>query len=99
MAKQITPAELAMRIRAMEEVNIIDVREKAEVEEGRIIGAKHIPLGQLPLRKDELDQNKVYIVVCRSGNRSKAASGILEAFGYEVEDMVGGMNDWNGELG
>lgn len=96
MVKQVTPEETARRLLNREEVTIIDVREKGEVAAGKIPGAKHIPLGQLALRKNELSKDKSYIITCQSGNRSKAACGILEALGYEVEDMIGGMNNWKG---
>ncbi|GGA72104.1 rhodanese-like domain-containing protein [Ornithinibacillus halotolerans] len=97
MAKQITPEEVAKRIQNSEEMTVIDVRESSEVATGKIPGAKHIPLGQLALRKGELDKNKTYIITCQSGNRSKAACGILEALGYKVVDMIGGMNNWSRE--
>ncbi|MGJ9456886.1 rhodanese-like domain-containing protein [Oceanobacillus sp. CF4.6] len=98
MAKQVPPETVAHRLQNGEDVLILDVQENNEVEDGIIPGAKHIPLGHIALRKDELNKNETYVVVCRSGNRSKAACGILEALGYKVEDMIGGMNDWNGEL-
>jgi rhodanese-related sulfurtransferase len=94
MAKQVSPEEVAQRIQNGEEVIVIDVRERSEVATGQIPGAKHIPLGQLALRKHELDKANNYIITCQSGNRSKAACGILEALGYQVEDMIGGMNAW-----
>ena len=53
---------------------------------------QNIPLGQIALRKRELEKEKSYVVVCQSGNRSKAACGILGALGFKVEDMIGGMN-------
>ncbi|WP_240508041.1 rhodanese-like domain-containing protein [Virgibacillus indicus] len=52
----------------------------------------------MALRKEELNKNETYVIVCKSGNRSKAACGVLETLGYKVEDMVGGMNYWNGVL-
>lgn len=97
MAEKITPQEVAKRLQNGEEVNIIDVRESSEVATGKIPGAKHIPLGHLALRKNELSKDKTYIITCQSGNRSKAACGILEALGFKVEDMVGGMNNWSGK--
>lgn len=98
MAKRVTAEEVLKRIENSDDVSIIDVREALEVAEGKIPGAKHIPLGELALRKHELDKDKAYVVVCRSGNRSKAACGILEAFGYHVEDMIGGMIAWKGKV-
>jgi rhodanese-related sulfurtransferase len=97
MAKQVTPEEVAKRIENGEEVIVIDVRESSEVATGKIPGAMHIPLGQLALRKGELDKEKKYIMTCQSGNRSKAACGIMEALGFQVEDMIGGMNNWSGK--
>lgn len=97
MAKQVAPEEVAKRLQNGEELTVIDVRESSEVVTGKIPGAKHIPLGQLALRKGELDKDKSYIVACQSGNRSKAACGIMETLGYKVEDMVGGMNNWSGK--
>ncbi|MEH7223655.1 rhodanese-like domain-containing protein [Bacillus sp. JJ1566] len=98
MAKQITPEEVTKRLENGEEVFIIDVRETGEAAGGKIPGAKNIPLGQIALRKSELDKEKNYVVVCQSGNRSKAGCGILEALGFKVEDMIGGMNEWKGNL-
>lgn len=82
------------RLQNGEEVTVIDVHESSEVAAGKI----QIPLGQLALRKDELDKEKNYIITCQSGNRSKAACGLLEALGYKVEDLVGGMNTWSGKI-
>ena len=98
MAKHINAGEIVRRLQSGEEVNIIDVRERLEVLTGKIRGAKHIPLGLLALRKNELEKDKTYIVTCQSGNRSKAACGLLEALGFKAENMVGGMNSWSGEI-
>lgn len=97
MVKQVTPEEVAQRLQRGEEVTVIDVRENREVVAGKIPGAMNIPLGQLALRKSELDKDKKYVITCQSGNRSKAACGLLEALGYKVEDMIGGMNNWSNE--
>lgn len=97
MVNQVTPKEVAKRLQNGEKVTVIDVREKGEVATGKIPGAKHMPLAQLALRKTELDKNANYIVTCQSGNRSKAAAGLLEALGFNVEDMIGGMNNWQGK--
>jgi rhodanese-related sulfurtransferase len=96
--KEITAAELAEKIHTGEKVNIIDVREDFEVEQGKIPGAKHIPLGQLPERLDELDKKEQYFMVCRSGGRSGSACEYLSSLGYDVTNMVGGMLAWEDEV-
>lgn len=95
--KEITAKELEKKLSTGEQVNIIDVREDEEVATGKIPGAKHIPLGQIPKRLNELNKNEHYYIVCRSGGRSGSACQYLIENGYNVTNMVGGMLDWEGE--
>ena len=93
----ILPSQVAESLGKKEKLHIIDVREHNEVAQGKIPGAKHIPLGEILTRLDELDKDEEYIMVCRSGNRSGLASEWLTAKGYKVKNMTGGMNDWDSE--
>jgi rhodanese-related sulfurtransferase len=96
--KQITTTELAKKIKDGEKVNIIDVREDDEVAEGKIPGARHIRLGDLPDRVNELDKNEHYYIACRSGGRSSMACDLLTSQGYNVTNMTGGMLSWEDEV-
>lgn len=88
----ITVDEVRQRLERGEALNLIDVREAEEVAEGMIPGAKHIPLGDLPDRLQEIEQNGEIIMVCRSGNRSGRACEYLESLGIKgVRNMTGGM--------
>nr|WP_054754212.1 rhodanese-like domain-containing protein [Piscibacillus salipiscarius] len=80
------------------ELSIIDVREDDEVAQGKIPGAQHIPLGELPDRLSEIDENKEHIMVCRSGGRSGKATDFLKSKGYKVKNMPGGMLEWEGKV-
>ncbi|MBO1582218.1 rhodanese-like domain-containing protein [Bacillus sp. XF8] len=95
--KEMTAKELENKLMNHEVLNIIDVREVEEVIEGKIPGALHIPLGLLEFRMHELDKNKEYIMVCRSGGRSSRAVQFLESNGFQVINMTGGMLDWEGK--
>lgn len=95
--KTITTDELQTRVEAGEELNIIDVREEDEVATGMIPGAKHIPLGEMEERVGELDAQKEYYMICRSGRRSEMAGGILETNDIDATNVEGGMLAWNGE--
>jgi rhodanese-related sulfurtransferase len=81
---------------------ILDVRTDAEVEEGIIPEAKQIDIykGQGFLQEVEaLDKSKNYYIYCRSGNRSGQACSIMNQLGFEnTYNLVGGFNDWNGEV-
>lgn len=96
--EEVKPSEIERRLKSGENLNIIDVREGNEVETGKITGAKHIPLGEILTRLHELDKDKEYIMVCRSGNRSGLASEWLTEKGFQVKNMVGGMSNWESDM-
>lgn len=96
--KEITAEELATKLVAKENINLIDVREDFEVEEGKIKEATHIALGEVEARVDELDKNKHYYLICRSGARSGNAAQFLSEKGYDVTNITGGMLAWPGEV-
>jgi len=96
--KEITARELEHKLNLGEKLNIVDVREDDEVATGKIPGAKHTPLGQIPDCLNELSKKEHYYMVCRSGGRSGNACQFLIQNGYNVTNMVGGMMDWEGEM-
>ncbi|ARA98758.1 MULTISPECIES: rhodanese-like domain-containing protein [Geobacillus] len=95
--KEITAAEVKEKLERGEKLNIVDVREDEEVALGMIPGAKHIKMGDIPNRLDELDKEEEYIFVCRSGRRSENVCRYLQELGYRVCNMIGGMLEWEGE--
>lgn len=96
--KEITAKELAKKLKDGETISIIDVREDDEVAQGKIPGARHIPLGQIPERLDEIDKKQHHFMVCRSGGRSGKACAFLSDQGYDITNMVGGMLNWEDDV-
>lgn len=97
MIKEITCQQLK-ELQAKEPVHIIDVREAEEVTMGKVKGAMHIPLGDIPNRLHELDKDQRYYLICRSGARSGTACEYLTFLGYDVVNVAGGMLEWDGEI-
>lgn len=94
--KQVGPQE-AVLLFNHEDALVLDVREQSEWADGHIAKAKHVPLGQLKNRMGELDKfkDKPIVAVCRSGNRSRHACGLLRKAGFEnVHNLAGGMQAW-----
>lgn len=77
-----------------DELQIVDVREPFEWQAGRIEGAQHIPMGEIPARCDEIDTAKPLLAVCRSGHRSAEVTEFLRGKGFNIANLEGGMKAW-----
>lgn len=76
---------------------VLDVREDIEYDAGHIANARHIPVGKLEGRLQELEKfkSKPIVVVCRSGMRSNRACSVLRKHGFaNVHNLEGGINAW-----
>jgi rhodanese-related sulfurtransferase len=92
----ISVTELKSRMDSKEDLIILDVREPFEYEMYNI-GAKLIPLGQLPDALKDLEDFKEQeiIVHCRSGARSGTAKQLMMQNGFSnVRNLLGGMLAW-----
>lgn len=96
---EITPLELAERIKRGDNFELIDVREGYELELARIPGARHVPLATLDMLIDTLDKQRDMVVMCRSGARSAKAVGQLQAAGFSrVANLAGGILRWSDDV-
>ena len=79
-----------------ETFTLLDVREPWEVEKASIEGTKHIPMGDISTRLQELDPDEHLIVVCHHGMRSLSVTNWLRQKGFEkVQSMRGGIDGWS----
>jgi phage shock protein E len=94
---QITPAELAERVRTGAAPLILDVRSSREYAAGHVPGAINIPHTELAVRLGELgvDKSDELVVYCLSGPRSALAERVLAQAGYtDVCSLEGQMRAW-----
>jgi len=76
-------------------LQLVDVRNPGEQEDGVIEGARPIPIACLLDRMDELDPSTPTVVYCAGGYRSSAAASLLRAHGFAaVADLQGGFEAW-----
>jgi rhodanese-related sulfurtransferase len=78
-----------------EGAQLVDVRADHEWEAGRIAGAAHVPLPELPQRLEEIDKDRPVVVYCRGGNRSTMATDALAEAGYEALKLREGIVGWS----
>ena len=98
--KEITVQELKAKKDAGEDFFLLDVREQHEYYISNIDGVL-IPLGDLPNRVSEIEEQKEseVVVMCRSGKRSANACEFLQSQGFtNVSNLVGGVNKWAEEI-
>lgn len=76
-------------------LQVVDVRSPEEWSNGRLPGAIHIPLAQLPDRMGELDASVPIVLHCKGGGRSAIATSFLQSRGMSnVANLAGGIDDW-----
>ena len=96
---EITPQVLDKRLRAGDDLVILDVRNPEEVQISRLAGSILIPLGELPERVAELNTADQIVVHCKMGGRSSKAVEFLRSVGFrKVKNLVGGINAWAEEI-
>lgn len=94
-----TTSELAERMAGGSSFRLIDVREPWEYASGHIAGAELVPLGSLTDNLGLFKHEEDIAVICRSGNRSSQAVGILRRAGFQrVHNVTGGMMAWEGPV-
>ncbi len=96
---EISVSDLKQKMDAGENINVLDVREPHEYEVANI-GAKLIPLGELPERLIEVESDGGEIaVLCRSGARSARAVKLMQDTGFgKVYNVKGGILAWSDEV-
>ena len=95
---EITVKELKQKMDDGEPINVLDVREPHEYEVANI-GVKLVPLGELPRRLAEFDQNGNFAIHCKTGARSANAVKLLQDAGFgNVYNVKGGITAWSEEV-
>ena len=97
--EQISGAEAKALMDSESGYIIIDARTQEEYDQGHIPGAIMIPEYEIANRaeKELPDKDRLILVYCRSGRRSKIAAEELVKLGYTNVKEFGGIIDWEYE--
>ncbi|MBI1294814.1 molybdopterin-synthase adenylyltransferase MoeB [bacterium] len=95
--EEMTPNQLQERLKAGEELTVVDIRERDEWVQGHIPVAHFIPRGflELQIEQHQPNRDKPVVLYCAGGVRSALAARNLKEMGYQqVISMIGGFNGW-----
>ncbi|MET0816414.1 MAG: MBL fold metallo-hydrolase [Solirubrobacteraceae bacterium] len=82
-----------------DEVQVLDVRDRDEWEEGHIPGSVHVPYHDLHAVPDGIDPERPIAAICGSGQRSAVAASLLQRLGARdvIHVVDGGVPRWRRE--
>jgi hydroxyacylglutathione hydrolase len=88
------------RLLEADQIELVDVREADERDDGYIPGSRHIPYRLArQAAQNGLAGGKPVITICESGARAAVAASVLAASGIDARPVLhGGIADWRGEL-
>ena len=85
---------LKEKIKNKENINLIDIRENYEFQNGKICEL-NIPMDEFIDRIEEIKNNKENILYCKSGKRSKSLAFIIkQKFNLKISYLEGGYDNY-----
>ena len=93
----LTPPQLAAWLgdKARAQPQLLDVREPWEFQTCHIAASRHVPMGEIQGRLQELDPQAETVVICHHGGRSMQVAMFLEKQGFKrVHNLAGGLDAW-----
>jgi rhodanese-related sulfurtransferase len=90
----VSVTELAAILAADPATTLLDVREPAEYAAGHAPGAELLPMSVVPVRLQDIPQDRTVYVICHSGGRSGQVVSWLNQQGYDTVNVDGGTAAW-----
>jgi len=93
---QLSPADArALLAKQGDKAVLLDVREPWEYALVHVDGSLHIPMGEVQDKLEELNSDRMYVVMCHHGRRSQQVALYLVAQGFrQVSNLAGGIDAW-----
>jgi rhodanese-related sulfurtransferase len=98
---EITPRELAERLKRGSTPALLDVRFEEERTRVKLPDAFWVPLPELASRAEELVgglKGQQLVVYCHHGVRSRHAAGLLRSLGVDASSLAGGIDRYAVEV-
>lgn len=97
--KTITASELNQALQNKQAYTLLDIRQPEEIEICQIDNSLHIPMADIPNKKDELNEDDAIVVICHHGMRSAQVAMFLDQSGFSnITNLTGGIDAWATEV-
>jgi len=99
--QHLTPSQLAEKLKSPAPPHLLDVRQPEEHAFVALPNSTPIPLSELAMRAEDLDdwKNEDIVVYCHHGIRSMQAVAQLQAMGFtRLYNLAGGIDRWTNEV-
>jgi rhodanese-related sulfurtransferase len=97
LAYETDASDLYARLKAGDDVTVVDVRSAEAWAQGRVSGAVHMHYSEIATRApQEIPEGAEVVVYCWSPGCNAGAKAALEyaKLGYAVREMIGGFEYW-----
>ena len=95
IVKQLQPLELKKKLDSGQDIFLLDVREGWEFALASIDGSENFPMGEVIDRQQEFAFEEEIVVICHYGERSQLAAQELVECGFNVYNLIGGIDAWS----
>src|SRR5205823_14555950 len=96
---QIQPAELARRVEAGDQVNLLDIRTREEFEEVKIDGAQFFTQELMQEATNRWPKEALLVIYDHKGDRALDAAAWFQGHGFDnVKVLRGGIDAWSMEV-
>lgn len=95
MFKEIDSKQLESLLYSDKRPFLLDIRSDAEIMGGMLPNSRHLPMHLIPIKLNELPEDRDVVLYCRTGARSYHACTYLLQQGFNnVINLKGGILDW-----
>lgn len=100
MIHEITARDLAAQLADPATTPVlVDVREPWEWQLAHIEGSVHLPMNLIPLRMNELPDDRPLVIICHHGVRSYQVALYLQQAGFDqLASLKGGVEAWASDI-
>ncbi|MFC1647153.1 rhodanese-like domain-containing protein [Patescibacteria group bacterium] len=95
MTPSITPKALYLKLKNLDKLTLLDIRDEVSFSNWSIYDSVNIPFDRLENKVSKLSPNKDIIIISKNGKRAQKAHQMLKKNGLTAYYLIEGLKGWN----